>query len=135
MEVLTSKNRMSATTFLSLYISNDVFTGLFLISNGLAITQYSEDLFITSCLVSCFLLLCVLALITYLKSSILEKLVCIGDFIKCTYFYAPYILKTLYGLYIIWKNLNSYSPWTNIINNSKLAIYWSRLHHHMKSLS
>ena len=51
-----------------------------------------------------------LPLITYFKSGILETLVCIGDFTKHTYFYTAYILKTLYGLYIIWKELKQLQP-------------------------
>ena len=70
-----------------------------------AITQYPEDLFITHCLVSCFLLLCALPLITYFKSSIQQTFVCIENIIKCTYFYTTYILGTPYGLYIIWKEI------------------------------
>ena len=81
-----------------------------LISNGLAITQYPEDLFITYCLVSCFLLLCALPLITYFKSSVLQTFVCIKDIIKCTYFYVTYIFEILHGLYIIWKELKQLQP-------------------------
>ena len=77
----------------------------FLISNGPAITQYPEDSFITYCLVSCFLLLCALQLITYFKSSIWWTFVCIKDIIRPTYFYTAYIFETSYGLYIIWKEL------------------------------
>ena len=77
----------------------------FLVSNGLAITQYPEVSFITYYLVSCFLLLCALPLITYFKNSILRTFVCIGHSIKCTNFYIAYISETLYGLYTIWKEL------------------------------
>ena len=82
----------------------------FLVSNGLAITQYPEDSSITYCLVSCFLLLCALALITYFKSSIWQTFVCIEDIIKCNYFYTVYIFETFYGLYIIWKELKQPQP-------------------------
>ena len=78
--------------------------------NGLAITQYPEDSFITYCLVLCFLLLCALPLITYFKSSIWQTFVCIEDIIKCTYFYIAYIFETSYGLYIIWKELKQLHP-------------------------
>ena len=74
-----------------------------LISNGPAITQYPEDSFITYCLVSCFLLLCALPLITYFKNIVLQTFVCISDSIKCTYFYVAYIFESLHGLYTIWK--------------------------------
>ena len=73
--------------------------------NGLANMQYPEDSFITHCLVSCFLLLCVLPLITYFKSSIWQTFVCIEDIIKHTYFCIAYILKTSYRLYTLWKEL------------------------------
>ena len=82
----------------------------FLISNGPAITQYPEDSFITYCLVSCFLLLCVLLLVTYFKNSVLQTFVCIRDSIKHTYFYITYIFETFYGLYIIWKELKQLQP-------------------------
>ena len=78
--------------------------------NGLAITQYSEDLFITHCLVSCFLLLCALPLITYFKSSIWQTFVCIKNIIKHTYFYIVYIFETSYGLHIIWKEIKQLQP-------------------------
>ena len=73
--------------------------------NGPAITQYPEDLFITHCLISCFLLLCALPLITYFKRSIQQTLVCIENSIKYTYFYITYIFETSYGLYTIWKEI------------------------------
>ena len=73
--------------------------------NGLAITQYPEDSFITHCLVSCFLLFCALPLITYFKSSIQWTFVCIENIIKCTYFHIRYIFETSYGLYILWKEI------------------------------
>ena len=73
--------------------------------NGLAITQYPEDSFITPCLVSWFLLLCALSLITYFKRNIQWTVVCIENIIKCTYFYIAYIFETSYGLYIIWKEI------------------------------
>ena len=82
----------------------------FLISNGLAITQCPEDSFITYCLVSCFLLLCALPLITYFKNSILQTFMCIGDSKKCTYFYIAYIFESLHGLYTIWKELKQLQP-------------------------
>ena len=82
----------------------------FLISNGPAITQYPEDSFITYCLVSCFLLLCALPLVTYFKNSVLRTFVCIGDSIKCTYFYIAYIFKTLYELYTIGKEFKQLQP-------------------------
>ena len=73
--------------------------------NGPTITQYPEDSFITHCLALCFLLLCVLPLITYFKSSIQQTFACIGNIIKHTYFYIAYIFETSYGLYILWKEI------------------------------
>ena len=78
--------------------------------NGPANTQYLEDSFITYYLVSCFLLLCALPLITYFKSSIWQTFVCIKDIIKCTYFCITYIFETSYGLYILWKELKQLQP-------------------------
>ena len=75
----------------------------FLISNGPAITQYPEDSLITYCLVSCFLLLCALPLITYFKNGVLQTFACIRNSIKHTYFYITYIFESLQGLYTIWK--------------------------------
>ena len=79
-------------------------------SNGPANTQYPEDSFITYCLVLCFLLLCAPPLITYFKNSIWQTFVSIEDIIKRTYFCIMYILKTSYGLYILWKELNQLQP-------------------------
>ena len=78
--------------------------------NGPASTQYPEDLFITHCLISCFLLLCVLPLTTNFKSSIWQTFVCIRDIIKRTYFCIAYIFKTSYGLYILWKEIKQLQP-------------------------
>ena len=78
--------------------------------NGPAITQYPEDSFITHCLISCFLLLCALPLITYFKSSIQWTFVCIQNIFKCIYFYIAYIFGTSYGLYIIWKEIKQLQP-------------------------
>ena len=103
--------------------------------NGPANTQYPEDLFTTHCLVLCFPLLCMLPLITYFNSSICWAFVCIEDIIKCTYFHIMYIFKASHGSYILWKELKQLQSRTSIINNPKLAIYWLRHHHHMKSFS
>ena len=78
--------------------------------NGLAITQYPEDSFITHCLILCFLLLCTLPLITYFKRSIQQTFACIENTIKHTYFYIVYIFETSYGLYILWKEIKQLQP-------------------------
>ena len=105
MEVLTSKNRMSATMFLSLYFSKNVITKYYSISNGPAVTQHSEDPFITYCLTSSFILLCVFLLVTYFKDSILRTLLRIGDGIHCISLHVAYIFNVLFALYTVWKEL------------------------------
>ena len=75
------------------------------ISNGLAVTQHSEDFFITYCLTSSFILLCMLPLDMYFKDSILQTISCIRDSIHRISFHVTYIFNTIYGLYIIWKKL------------------------------
>ena len=79
-------------------------------SNGLANTQYPADSFITYCLILCFLLLCVLPLITHFKREIQQTFVCIETIIKHTYSYITCIFKTTYGLYILWKKLRQVQP-------------------------
>ena len=79
-------------------------------SYGPTTIQYPEDLFITYCLISCFLLLCALPLITYFKSSIQQTFVCIENIVKHTYFYITYIFETSYGLYILWKEIRQLQP-------------------------
>ena len=107
MEVLTSKNRMSAITFLSFYFSKYVTTGLY--SNGPANTQYPADSFITHCLISCFQLLYTLPLFTHFKREIQWIFVCIETIIKHTCFSIRCIFETSYGLYILWKVQSSFA--------------------------
>ena len=102
MEVLTLKNRMSATTFLSLYFSKYVITGLLQWSGNYTISR--------GLVVSCYFLFCALPLITYFKSSIWQTFVCTENIIKCTYFYIAYIFETSYGLYLIWKEIKQLQP-------------------------
>ena len=110
MEVLASKNRIvqpcSSHFTLAKMSSPDYYS----ISNGLAVTQHSGDLFITYCLTSSFILLCAFPLVTYFKDSILQTFSCIGDSIHHISFYVVYIFNTLYGLYIIWKELKQLQP-------------------------
>ena len=110
MEVLTSKNRMSATTFLSLYFSKRSSPDYYSISNGLAVTQHSKDFFITYCLTSSFILLCALLLVTHFKDGILQTFSCIGDSIYHISLYVTCIFNTLSGLYTIWKELKQLQP-------------------------
>ena len=74
-------------------------------SNGLAVTQHSEDHFITYCLTSSFILLCAFPLVTYFKGSTLWTFSCIGDSMHHISFYIAYIFNPLSGLYAIWKEL------------------------------
>ena len=80
------------------------------ISNGPAVTQHSEDLFITYHLTLSFILLCAFPLVTYFKDSILRTISYIRDSIHCISFYIAYIFDTLYGLYIIWEELKQLQP-------------------------
>ena len=73
------------------------------ISNGPAVTQHSEDPFVTYCLTSSFILLCAFPLVMYFKDSILWTFSCIGDSIHHISLYDTYIFNTLYGLYAIRK--------------------------------
>ena len=79
-------------------------------SNGPANAQYPVDLLITHCLMSCFLLLCALPLITHFKREIQQTFVCIETIIKHTYFYIAHIFETSYGLYILWKERRQLQP-------------------------
>ena len=72
--------------------------------------QYPADSFITHYLVSCFLLLCALPLITHFKREIQQTFVCIENIIKHTYFYIAFIFETSYGLYNLWKELRQLQP-------------------------
>ena len=91
MEVLTSKNRMSATTFCSLYFSENVITGLFNNHNGLAATQCSEDFLITYCYTLMLIVFCAFPLFTYFKDSIFWTLLCIFDNIQHIRLYTTHI--------------------------------------------
>ena len=79
-------------------------------SDGPANVQYPVDSFITYCLVSCFLLLGVLPWYTYFKRKIWWIFVCIKTIIKQMYFSIMGIFETLYGLYILWKELQQLQP-------------------------
>ena len=80
------------------------------ISNGLAVTQHSEDSFITYCLASSFILLCAFLLVMYFKDSILRTLLHIGDGIHCISLYVTYVFNILFGLYTVWKELKQLRP-------------------------
>ena len=107
MEVLTSKNRMSATTFPRFTLANMSSLDY---SDGLANAQYPADLFIAYCLVLCFLLLGALPWYTYFKREIQQIFVCIVTIIKRTYFSIIGIFETSHGLYIFWKELRQLQP-------------------------
>ena len=80
------------------------------ISNHLAVTQHSEDPFITYCLTLSFILLCAFLLVTYFKDSILWTFSCIGNSIHHISFYITHIFNILSGLYTIWKELKQLQP-------------------------
>ena len=101
MEVLTSKNRMSATTFLSLYFGENVITGLLYKHNDLAATQCSEDFLITYCLILTFIVFCAFPLFIYFKDSNFRTLLRILDNIQCIGLYTAHVFNTLFGLYTI----------------------------------
>ena len=93
MEILTSKNRMSANTFLSLYFSKNVNTGL--------ITYY---------IASGFLLLCVTPFFLHFKTDIQQILGHMVDTIKYTYLSTVQIFRILHQWYIIWQELRQFQP-------------------------
>ena len=101
MEVLTSKNRMSVTTFLLKMLSPDYYNNY----NGLAATQHSEDFLITYCLTLTFIMLCAFPLFTYFKDSIFWTLLCILDNTLCIRLYTANIFNTLSRLYTILNEL------------------------------
>ena len=110
MEVLTSKNRMSTTTFLSLNFTKMSLSHYYPDFNGPAATQHSEDSFSTYCLTSIFIVFCVFPLFMYFKDSILWTFSCIGDSIHHISLYITFIFKALFGLYTIWKELKQLQP-------------------------
>ena len=75
-------------------------------SNGLANT----DSFITHCLASCFILLCVIPLFQCFKRETQQTFECIGNITKCTYFSIARLFKILYGWYTLWKELRQLQP-------------------------
>ena len=68
------------------------------------------DLFITHCLTSCFLLLCMIPLFLCFKRETRWTFVCIGNITKCTYFSIARIFETLYGWCTLWKELRQLQP-------------------------
>ena len=105
MEVLTSKNRMSAPHSSCFTLAKMSSLDYYSVSNGLAVTQQSKDPFITYCLTLTFILLCAFPLVTYFKDSILQRFSCIRDSIHHISFYIAHIFNILSGLYTIWKEL------------------------------
>ena len=81
--------------------------------NGLAATQHSEDFLITYCLTLTFIMFCALLLFTYFKDSIFWTLLCILDNIQCIGLYTAHIFNTLFGLYIILKELRQFQIYNN----------------------
>ena len=110
MEVLTSKNRMSATHSFHFTLvkmsSPDYYTDY----NGPAATQCSEDFLITYCLTLTFIVFCAFLLFMYFKDSIFWTLSHIVDSIHHITLYIAHIFNTLSGLYTIWKELQQLQP-------------------------
>ena len=110
MEVLTSKNRMSATMFLLLYFSKMSLPDYYPDSNGLAATQHSDP-FVTYCLTSSFILFCAFLLVTYFKDSILRTFFhASGTAFIVFLFMLRTFFNTPFGLYTIWKELEQLQP-------------------------
>ena len=78
--------------------------------NCLAATQRSEDFLITYCLTLTFIVFCAFPLFTCLKDSIFWTLSHTIDSIHHITLYIMYIFNTLFGLYIIWKELQQLQP-------------------------
>ena len=100
MEVLASTNRMSATTFLSLYFSSEYGTGLWFNITGLENNNTVQGFFITNIITFTFLLLCLVPFRVQLVTSCdkLHKLhiskIFTGVFMKI-----HCILESIIGLY------------------------------------
>ena len=100
MEVLTSTNRMSATTFLSLYLSSKYGTKLHFYVTGLADNNSFHGFFITNFITIVFLILCSIPFCVQLV-TVCDKL--------CKLYFSKYftsvfkkihcVLHTLIGLY------------------------------------
>ena len=103
MEVLTSKNRMSANTFLSLYFSKNVNTGLF---NGLA----NKDFCITYYIALGFVLLCVTPFFLQFTTNIQRIFGHVADTIKHTHLSITQVFGILYQWYTLWQELRQLQP-------------------------
>ena len=68
------------------------------------------DSFITHCLASCFILLCMIPLFLHFKTETQWTFECIGNITKRTYFSIARLFKTLYGWYTLWKELQQLQP-------------------------
>ena len=93
----------------------------YVISNGLANTQYPEDSFITYDLLSSFILLCALPLVTHFKDSILQAFSYIRNSTHHIYLSIAYIFNTLYALYIIWKEIKQLQPQDQCLQQLKTS--------------
>ena len=98
MEVLTSKNRMSANTFLSLYLvkmsTPDSFDGL-----------ANKDFSITYYIVLGFFLLCITPLLLRFTTNIQQILGHVADAIRHLYLATTQVFRTLYQWYTLWREI------------------------------
>ena len=98
MEVLTSKNRMSATHsshFTLVKMSTpDYFDGL-----------ANKDFSITYYIVSGFVLLCITPSLLWFTTNIQQIFEHMADFIECTYLATTHVFKTLCQWYALWREI------------------------------
>ena len=127
MEVLTSKNRMSATMFLSLYFSKNVTITLFLMVWQLRnIQKILLSLTVLHQVLFCFVHFCWLCIS---KTVFFRHFHALGT-VYILFLFMLHTFSTHFMDYILYgKNLSSYSPRTSIFNNPRLANHWSRYHH------
>ena len=70
----------------------------------------NTDSFITHCLASCFILLCMTPLFLHFKGETQQTFMCIGNITKCIYFSIARLFETLYEWYNLWEELRQLQP-------------------------
>ena len=98
MEVLTSKNRMSANTFLSLYFSQMSTPDSF---DALA----NKDFSITYYIISGFVLLCVTPLLLWFTTNIQQIFGHVAEVIGHIHLVTTHVFGTLYQRYALWREI------------------------------